>query len=90
MRKTKRYTKKNKRRQTRRRLNRRKMKGGSFLPFSDIKSAFDTIGYGMSKMVDTVTVPPSVVAPQKVGGDNPLPFKQPGHTVDINDFSHKV
>jgi hypothetical protein len=92
MRKTKQYRRKNKSRNTRRRRNtkRRTMKGGTTLPFTFIGDAFNSLKYELSNGVNIATVPPSNVPPNKVGGENPLPFKQSGPTHDISDFNYKI
>lgn len=89
MRKTKHYRKKKTRRtrrNIRRKYSRRGMKGGGVIPFSELGDAFNMIGYNLTKGVDSMVVPPSSVPPNKIGGDNPLPFKQDGPTTNISDY----
>lgn len=96
MRKTKQYRKKNKTRTRRTRKNikrryiRRGMKGGTFAFSSLLGDAYDSIGYSLTKGVDAIMVPPTAVLPNKMGGDNPLPFHQTGPTQDISKFDYTV
>ena len=99
MNKTKQYRKKNKKSRTRRRITRKylkknlrrsSMKGGSVIPFSDLTSAFSTLGYGLTNGISAAAVPPSAVPPNKIGGDNPLPFQQSGPASDISQFNYEV
>ncbi len=90
MRKSKRYQKKKSRRSRRRNKTTKRMKGGGVLGFSDIGDAFKSIGSGLTAMTNTVLVNPEPVPPNVKGGDNPLPYIQPGPAVDINNSTYHV
>jgi hypothetical protein len=98
MRKSKKiYRKRKTRRNTRVRISKRitkkmtkKMKGGSLLPFSGIADAFSSIKYNIGNAIGVAMVDPIEVPPDVKGGDNPLPYKQPGPAVNINNYTNQT
>ena len=66
----------------------KRMKGGSLVPFSGIADAFNSIKYNIGNAIGIGMVDPIEVLPDIKGGDNPLPYKQLGPAVNINNYTN--
>jgi hypothetical protein len=90
MRRSKTYKQKARKSRRNRRKTSRRMKGGTIMPFGDLKYAFNNITSLAQRGIDTLSVNPLPVLPQTTGGQNPNPYVQNAPPPNISDYNYRV